>query len=81
MATKLPKRFYFDHLERDCASGTIDRETKTHVFVTLDRESYDDLLSDADYYSDATQFDRYLNGLCASARATKRALLAAGRPA
>ena len=71
---RLPPRFYWDHVERDCAGGTLIRETKTYVEVALDRESYDDLLSDARYYSDASQFDSHYRGLCASARATAKKL-------
>lgn len=71
---RLPARFYYDHVERDCLAGTVQRETKQHVYVTLDGADYCDIYSDAVYYSDASQFDREYRGLCASARATVAAL-------
>lgn len=79
-AYKLPPRFYHDHVARDCLPGVLVRETSRQVVVELDAAAYADLLSDADYYSDASAFEPDLFGLCASARATYRALLAQGRP-
>ena len=73
---KLPARFYFDHLYRDLPSGTLVSQTQRYVVVELDRESYDDLLSDADYYSNSWMFERDLLGLCSSAKATARILRA-----
>ena len=72
----LPPRFYHDHVARALPSGTIVRETKSKVFVDLDREAYDDLLSDADYYSNVSFFEPYLFGLCSSAAATLKILRA-----
>jgi hypothetical protein len=50
------------------------RETKAAVYVELDAAALADLRSDAAYYSDAAMFERELSGLCASARATVRAI-------
>ena len=77
---RLPKRFYDDHIERDCLEGVFVRETKSHIYIELDSEEYGDLLSDADYYSDASQFEPDMMGLVSSARATYSALIKQGAP-
>lgn len=74
----IPARFYWDHVERDCSRGTVVKSTKSKVTVTFTDEEFDDLLSDAEYYSDASQFSEpWLRGLSSSARATLKVLRAA----
>jgi len=80
---KLPKRFADDHWSRDCGeTDKIVRETSTHYIVEMDAEGYSDMLSDADLYSDHTHFDPPQDyfGLAQSAKATVKALTAAGEP-
>lgn len=73
----IPTRFYWDHVDRDCSRGTVVKTTKSKITVTLTSEEFDDLLSDAEYYSDASQFDPWMRGVCSSARATLAVLRAA----
>ena len=48
---KLPKTFYMDHLDRLCPSGEMIRTIgKNQVEVSLDEESFYDLMSDAKHY-------------------------------
>jgi hypothetical protein len=48
---KIPATFYLDHINRDCGdTDVIIRQTKNVITVELDKEGFDDLLSDADYY-------------------------------
>lgn len=71
----IPPRFYEDHVERECRTGVVVKTTKAKVTVTLDAEDFDDLFSDAWYYSnpgEAVSFDG--QGLRQSALATFRAL-------
>lgn len=74
---RLPKVFWFYHEERDLISGNLERENKDHIFVRLDLDAYDELLSDAQHYAN---FDRD-NGdwaenapVCSSAVYTVKAL-------
>lgn len=77
----LPKRFYADHLQRDLSGGLIERETSKGYRVRLDREAYEDLVGDADYYAGFTGDDRRDNlGLCTSAAATLKRLRAIDVP-
>jgi hypothetical protein len=76
----LPHRFYDDHVDRAGRPGEIVRTMKSGVRVVLDVAAYDDMMSDATYYSDARDFDRDLAGLAASARATIQRLARVGRP-
>ena len=79
---KLPKTFASDHWGRDCGlTDEIVRETKTHYFVQMDEDGYSDMESDADYsvYC-GPEMGRDFLGLVASARATLKALKAAGPP-
>jgi hypothetical protein len=77
----LPPRFYEDHVARGCHPGEVVRTLKTTVRVRLDAAAFDDLMSDARYYSDAADFDPYMIGLVSSARATVKRLTAVKRPA
>lgn len=81
VTVNLPTAFYADHVSRDLAGGTIVKETKRAVTVTLTAAEWSELRSDAAHYSDAKQFPKELHGICTSARATVKALDKAGRPA
>ena len=49
----IPKRFYSDHIERDCGEGSrIVKRTAKHYIVELNLYGYKDLLSDAEFYTD-----------------------------
>lgn len=77
MTYRIPRRFYDDHAARDLPSGTITRSTKTHHHVELNNDDHAELLSDARHYADASNgWSPELFGLCASARATVKALTA-----
>jgi hypothetical protein len=72
---QIPKRFYDDHVDRDLPGGTIIKSTKRHYTIELSDADRDELLSDADYYTDqSAAFDPDLFGVIASARATARAI-------
>jgi hypothetical protein len=76
---RLPKRFPEDHWGRELVfeGDWVVHESKQHVYVRLSAEGAHDMISDADYYSDHRDFDppQEFLGLCASARATKKAML------
>jgi hypothetical protein len=74
---QLPALFWYDHLARDLPAGAKIHETKRYVYVELDRETYDELVSDSRHYAyemGSAGFEGH--GLIASARATLRRLLA-----
>lgn len=78
---QVPATFYDDHVSRDCLPGSDVTCKANRVTVTLDAAAYDDLLSDAEFYSDASQFEGWdMRSLCASARRTVVALRKVGRP-
>ena len=79
---KLPRRFYDDHVYRDFWGGQVIALTKQTVTVELDRETYDELLSDAKFYAQmgAGEFDRHYSGVVKSAVATVGALTKIGPP-
>jgi hypothetical protein len=75
---KVPATFYYDHVGRDLPAGKILKEYATKILVKLDEESYDELLSDAEFYADgAGGLGSEFRGLISSAQATVRALEAA----
>lgn len=76
MKYKIPPRFYFDHLARECGkSGKIVSSAKNYLIVELDDIALSDLLSDASYYSESNDIsDPSIRGLVTSARATLRAI-------
>ena len=82
----LPTRFYQDHAGRDLPSGTVVKRLAKTTRVELDREAYDDLLSDARHYAGGAMDDMYADNfalasaLIGSARATVRRLQAVPRP-
>jgi hypothetical protein len=61
MSTKvyrLSPTFCNDHWSRDCgATDKITKEGKYCVYVELDEIGYQDMITDADLYSDPTHFD------------------------
>jgi len=72
---RIPRSFYDDHINRDCGqTGRIVHQTKALYTVELDAEAFEDLRSDAEYYSDTSSFGFEYQGLCASAAATLRRL-------
>ena len=81
----LPTRFLDDREGRDLPIGNVIKRLKTTTRTELDRATYDDILSDADYYSDATDFDwtydTNIRGVILSARATLKRLQAVEPPA
>lgn len=89
---RLPKKFIEDHDDRNLlrrADGSemgeiislddvVVKQTKSHYIVNLTIEQANELMSDADYYATPGVIDPSLFGLCSSARATVKALLAQG---
>lgn len=53
----LPRIFAEDHINRECASGILVRETKRTMTFEMGNDDFEDWLSDARYYSDAYGFD------------------------
>lgn len=79
---KVPKVFFDDHVDRDLATRElIVDENAAHYTIRLNQEAFNELRSDAHYYSAAWQFDPGCFGLCSSARATARRLADADTPA
>jgi len=80
----IPKTFYDDHRSRDLPEighSNIVKETNRHYHVEMDHHAYDDLLGDANYYTDAATAQQMgLSGLASSARHTGAALWKQGRP-
>ena len=75
MKYKIPPRFYFDHLARECGnSGKIVRSTKNYLIVDLDDIALSDLLDDANYYAENGDMSADLRGITLSARATIKAI-------
>jgi hypothetical protein len=79
---RIPVRFYADHRARDCGeTGCVVIDGRQYVTVTLDSLAYEDLLTDAVYYSNPdVARDMGIPGLAASARATVRRLMAVTPP-
>ena len=73
---RIGKRFADDRWERDLgASDRIVHETGSHYFVRMTNRNAEDMLSDAEYYSDAVGFDPdYIRYFMKSAQATAKAL-------
>lgn len=83
---KIPKVFFSDHVHR-CLTVTyrieelgretvVIKETKQHYYVSLTKEEFDDLFSDADYYSEMYSTGEFREefGLVRSAVATLKAM-------
>ena len=78
----VPALFYCDHtVNRELPGGELLFDGKQYARVLLDRESYDELLSDARYYA-THMLDAGFDGvgLVLSARATVKALERVERP-
>ena len=78
---ELPARFFEDHESRGLFNGRVDRRTKSTVTVAMTVLGFDEMLSDARFYSTEWRHmgPEYM-GLGSSARATVRRLEAVGRP-
>lgn len=78
----VPAVFHQDHCARDLPGGTVVKRLSRTVRIALDREEYDELLSDAEHYA-GYAMDEWTEGLGVrlSARATVKALRAVERPA
>jgi hypothetical protein len=69
----LPRKFYWDHFERDLPTPEMVQSTKTSILVEDADPALTDLLEDAEYYaSDA--MDQLPPGLKSSAKATVNAI-------
>ena len=83
---RVARSFYDDHVERDLVEGeaTVTRKSRSFVDVEMDRDAYDALLSDADYYAtemrDPENVDRHTIALSRSAERVAVKLRAAGAP-
>jgi hypothetical protein len=75
MEVKLPPKFYHDHVQRDLPGGTVVKENSRHVWVELNRDDAEELLSDAEHYANPVNgYTSDYPGLAASARATAKKL-------
>ena len=78
---RIPKRFFDDCTNCETGTPVVDRETKSHYFVDMwaDETASADFVSRAWLYEDSQHFSGgEVGGICASARATLRALAAHG---
>jgi hypothetical protein len=74
---KLPKRFFYDHKDRDLDTPTIVKENKRNVWVSASDPHLCELKQDAVYYCDMGDmgaFDSWMFGIVRSAKATAKAL-------
>ena len=73
---RVPKCFLDDHVERECPTPAIVRETSNYYFIAaIDCDGWEDLVSDADFYCDPYGPDaEYLHGIKKSAKATLKAM-------
>jgi len=83
MIYRIPRAFYDDHVSRELPAGSVVKVLAKKYDVALDAAEYDELLSDARFYvgEGVGVFGAEYVGLIASARATVKALVAAGSPA
>ncbi len=80
---RVPKRFYWDHMERMLPTPPAIKETVHHVWLEMDHPDLPELKSDALYYSDAygpEADDRFSRLLKASAQKTVDSLEAVPSP-
>lgn len=78
---RLLARFYDDHVSRDLPGGVEISRRKNEVTVELTAAEFDEMLSDARYYSDRSMFEWEQQYICSSAEGTVRRLEKAGPPA
>jgi hypothetical protein len=73
---RVPCKFLWDHIERECPSPFVVRETKNHYFIAaIDCDGWRDLINDAEFYTDPYGPDaEYLHGIKKSAKATLKAM-------
>lgn len=70
---RVARMFFDDHRSRDLFTGRIESMNKRTVTLTLDGKAFDELLSDAKYYSEeAAHYD--MPAECASATRVVAAL-------
>lgn len=85
---RLPPKFYEDHIARGCDGGKVLKQTRSYVEVEMDRDAFDDVHSDAVYYTDEGTVGSMVEsgasigiyGLVRSACATLRRLEEVGAP-
>ena len=75
----LPLKFWTDHKSRGCSESAVElKRNKVFVTVQLDKESWDDIYGDAEYYATFTstepEYEADIIGLIPSAKATLRRL-------
>ena len=75
----LPLKFWTDHTSRGCSQTAIElKRNKVYVTVELDKESWDDIYSDSEFYATFTSIDPEseadMIALIPSAKATLRRL-------
>jgi seryl-tRNA synthetase len=75
---KLPLAFWRDHAERDLPAGKLLRSTHRLAIVEADCATFQAIAADARFYAD-DDGPQVSAALKASAKATVRALTAAGR--
>lgn len=73
---RIAHRFADDHWSRDLGiSDTTVHMTKSHYFVRMTNANAEDMLSDADYYSDPLGFDpEFIRYFLNAARGTAKAM-------
>ena len=72
---RISKKFFDDHFERELPTPEICKSTKSHYWISANDPYLLELLNDAKYYVSAQQgMDSIYSGLCASARATCKAI-------
>ena len=77
----IPRSFFDDHVDRDCAVPTVVHETKREVTLAVEpaSEGWQDLRSDAEYYATSPGFDPAYRGLCRAAARVLAVMTAAER--
>ena len=65
---RIPKVYYDDHIMCEQEAPPIERETKSHYYISS--ENLDDLYSRAKCYEDSRGYDQDYWGLCRSAKHT-----------
>jgi hypothetical protein len=70
---KLPLKFWRDHTNRGCSQSAVEiNRSKLFVTVELDREAFEDIKSDAEFYATypAEEGEESIREFRASAKAT-----------
>lgn len=67
----VPARFWEDHMERDCRAAVEEKAVGKKYRLTLDRDGWDDLLSDCWFHLDFLREEHaYLRAIAVSAAYT-----------